>query len=385
MRPAQAAPLATPEPQDLRRRPPSGARPLLSLPSPALLRRDPRAPLGPARPGPGPTSLFVGPAAQAHPAPPCAPGPAPAPPRRRLRAGGRRAWGSPRAGSGGGGFLAPAEELPHEARRLCRGTARGPGSQDVSGASGRAAARGRCGAAGRGGSDVGALAGQPGGCGSTAELGVPPPPSSGRGAALPARNATIWNIYGRGRRQPVLGKHSLYVSPLGHLLPGGRRPELRTGGLLRLPLPFLAWPAVAGDCLWLSGTCKADRDPCGVNRPWEAGDSDPSSAPTVKWPLRDGLVRARMTLDPSPDSRIPEPLCTLEEVPRRGGGVRCSEHVGGVYVCMCDVWARVRVGEDAGTFIYGCVRAAEVCGAGLCLLGPTRRVSSEWGFGECGL
>lgn len=156
------------------------------------------------------------------------------------------------------------------------------------------------------------------------------------------------------------------------------------GGLFRLLLFFLVWFVVVGDCLWLSGICKVDRDFCGVNRFWEVGDSDFSSASTVKWSFRDGFVRVRMILDFFLDLRILELLCILEEVLRRGGGVRCSEYVGGVYVCMCDVWVRVRVGEDAGTFIYGCVRAVEVCGVGLCLFGFIRRVSFEWGFGECG-
>lgn len=64
------------------------------------------------------------------------------------------------------------------------------------------------------------------------------------------------------------------------------------------------------------------------------------------------FVRARTTLDPFPDLRGAEPpVC-----PGGGGGEEevCDE-VGSWEVCMCvcHVWARVRVCENAGVFIYG--------------------------------
>lgn len=39
---------------------------------------------------------------------------------------------------------------------------------------------------------------------------------------------------------------------------------------------YLARPADAGDSLWPRGTCTPGRDPCGVDRAGEAGDSSPS-------------------------------------------------------------------------------------------------------------
>lgn len=74
---------------------------------------------------------------------------------------------------------ARAERRPHPRRPGRRRTALGAGSQDVSGAPGRAVARSRCGAAGGGGGDADALAGQPLDCSGTAGLGIPTPPSSG--------------------------------------------------------------------------------------------------------------------------------------------------------------------------------------------------------------
>ena len=162
---------------------------------------------------------------------------------------------------------ARAERQPHPRRPGRRGTTLGAGSQDVSGAPGRAAARGRCGAAGGGGgdSDGDALAGQPLDCSRTAGLGIPAPPSCGSRAHLPARSAARRRTSSArpGRSLPLGTTPS--VGPPGHLLPGGLRPGLRTDGQPRLPLPCLALLAEASVSLRLSGTCTAGTDPCGAD------------------------------------------------------------------------------------------------------------------------
>lgn len=124
--------------------PPAPARPPPPAQAPPRFWPDPAIP----RPHPD-TPAFSWPRRLAKPLP--WPRPAPSRPAQGCElAGGQRAWGSPRAGSGGGSFLgAPGEDRRHAGRWQRRSTARGAGSQDVSGAPGRAAARGRCRVAGR--------------------------------------------------------------------------------------------------------------------------------------------------------------------------------------------------------------------------------------------
>lgn len=178
---------------------------------------------------------------------------------------------------------ARAERQPHPRRPRRRGTALAAGSQDVSGAPGRAAARGRCGAAGGGGGDADALAGQPLDCRRTAGLGIPAPPSCGSRADLPARSAATRRTSSArpGRSLPLGATPS--VGPRGQLLPGGLCPGLRTDRQPRLPLPCLALLAEASVSLQLSGTCTAGTDPCGADSAGEAGDSNPAAGPAGGW------------------------------------------------------------------------------------------------------
>lgn len=67
-----------------------------------------------------------------------------------------------------------------------------------------------------------------------------------------------------------------------------------------------------------------------------------------------------MTLSLSPDLRAQDYLFALEKV--QGEEEVCDEE-GTWEVCMCDVWVRVRVCENAGIFIYGvCKRGRGVYG-----------------------
>lgn len=181
----------------------------------------------PFRPGlAGPVQRFPGPWPRPRP-----PGPAvtpPAPPLGRLRAGGRREWGSPRAGSGGGSFCARGEELPH-AGRLRRRRQRGEqaarmflepqvGLQCVTRSGSGRRRRGRA-------------PGQPldrrrsAVCGAGGRVGVVLRCHAGEGVR-PSRKSLVCP-----GESLSLKTTSSALSPRGHLLPGGRRPGLRTGGM----------------------------------------------------------------------------------------------------------------------------------------------------------
>lgn len=225
---------------------------------------------------------------------------------------------------------ARAERRPHPRRPGRRRTALGAGSQDVSGAPGRAVARSRCGAAGGGGGDADALAGQPLDCSGTAGLGIPTPPSSGSRADHPARSAATRKTSSArpGRGLPLGTTPS--VGPAGHLLPGGLRPGLRTDGQPRLPLPCLARLAEASVSLRLSGTCTAGADPCGadaqgrqVTAAQQQGQRE-GGRPGTGTSRR---VRDKTTAHPFPDLRGSEPpICPGGDrgTVMRGARGRCA-------------------------------------------------------------